>query len=96
MIGSSARSTYNPRYGTIFEQLAHFEVMRRRYSQATVLLRRAIEVQPDLWSAQAELGSNLLREGDFAASAHASDDRVFRRSLQRDDGEHAAPARSCR
>jgi cellulose synthase operon protein C len=60
--------SYNPRYGTIFEQLAHFEVMRRRYSQATVLLRRAIEVQPDLWSAQAELGSNLLREGDFAGA----------------------------
>jgi len=56
---------YNPRYGAIFEQLAHFEVMRRRYRQATVLLRRAVEVQPDLWSAHAELGSNLLREGDF-------------------------------
>jgi tetratricopeptide (TPR) repeat protein len=59
---------YNPRYGTIYEALAHFEVMRRRYTQATVLLRRAIEVQPDLWSAQAELGSNLLREGDFAGA----------------------------
>jgi tetratricopeptide (TPR) repeat protein len=59
---------YNPRYGSIYQQLAHFEVMRRRYSQATVLLRRAVEVQPDLWSAQAELGSNLLREGDFATA----------------------------
>lgn len=57
---------YNPRYGSIFEQLAHFEVMRRRYREATVLLKRAVEVQPDLWSAQAELGANLLREGDFA------------------------------
>jgi cellulose synthase operon protein C len=59
---------YNPRYGQIYEQLAHFEVMRRRYTQATALLRRAVEVQPDLWSAQAELGSNLLREGDFAGA----------------------------
>jgi len=59
---------YNPRYGTIYETLAHFEVMRRRYTQATALLRRAIEVQPDLWSAQAELGANLLREGDFAGA----------------------------
>jgi tetratricopeptide (TPR) repeat protein len=57
---------YNPRYGAIFEQLAHFEVMRRRYRQATDLLKRAVEVQPDLWSAHAELGANLLREGDFA------------------------------
>jgi cellulose synthase operon protein C len=58
--------SYNPRYGGIFEQLAHFEVMRRRYREATVLLKRAVEVQPDLWSAQANLGANLLREGDFA------------------------------
>lgn len=54
---------YNPRYGTVYEQLAHFEIMRRRYREATVLLRRAVEVQPDLWSAHAELGSNLLRLG---------------------------------
>ena len=59
---------YNPRYGGIFEQLAHFEVMRRRYREATVLLRRAVEVQNDLWSAHAELGANLLREGDFATA----------------------------
>jgi tetratricopeptide (TPR) repeat protein len=57
--------TYNPRYGAIYEELAHFEVMRRRYTQATELLRRAVEVQPDLWSAQAELGANLLRLGDL-------------------------------
>jgi len=57
---------YNPRYGAIFEQLAHFEVMRRRYREATTLLKRAVDVQPDLWSAHAELGANLLREGDFA------------------------------
>jgi tetratricopeptide (TPR) repeat protein len=57
---------YNPRYGAIFEQLAHFEVMRRRYREATQLLKRAVEVQPDLWSAHAELGANLLREGNFA------------------------------
>lgn len=54
---------YNPRYGAVYEQLAHFEIMRRRYREATVLLRRAVEVQPDLWSAHAELGSNLLRLG---------------------------------
>lgn len=54
---------YNPRYGGIFQRLAHFEIMRRRYREATVLLRRAVEVQPDLWAAHAELGSNLLRLG---------------------------------
>ena len=59
---------YNPRYGAVFEALAHFEVMRRRYRQAANLLRRAVEVQPDLWSAHAELGANLLRLGDLAAA----------------------------
>ena len=54
---------YNPRYGAVYQQLAHFEIMRRRYREATVLLRRAVEVQPDLWAAHAELGSNLLRLG---------------------------------
>lgn len=54
---------YNPRYGAVYQQLAHFEIMRRRYREATALLRRAVEVQPDLWSAHAELGSNLLRLG---------------------------------
>jgi cellulose synthase operon protein C len=56
---------YNPRYGAVYEQLAHFEIMRRRYREATALLRRAVEVQPDLWSAHAELGSNLLRLGEI-------------------------------
>ncbi|MGH8179131.1 MAG: tetratricopeptide repeat protein [Steroidobacter sp.] len=56
---------YNPRYGAIFEQLAHFEIVRRRYREATALLRRAVEVQPDLWSAHAELGANLLRLGNL-------------------------------
>jgi tetratricopeptide (TPR) repeat protein len=59
---------YNPRYGAVFETLAHFEVMRRRYRQATALLRRAVEVEPELWSAHAELGANLLRLGDLAAA----------------------------
>ena len=54
---------YNPRYGGVYQQLAHFEIMRRRYKEATVLLRRAVEVQPNLWAAHAELGSNLLRLG---------------------------------
>ncbi len=26
---------YNPRYGAVYQQLAHFEIMRRRYKEAT-------------------------------------------------------------
>src|SRR5690606_38201216 len=56
------------RYGAVYEQLAHFEVMRRRYREATRLLQRAVEVQPELWSAHAELGANLLRLGQIDAA----------------------------
>ena len=56
---------YNPRYGAVFETLAYFEVMRRRYHEAIDWLRRAVEIQPDLWSAHAELGVNLLRLGQM-------------------------------
>ncbi len=55
---------YNPHFGGVFATLAHYEVMRRRYQEATGWLRRAIEVQPDLWSAYAELGVDLLRLGE--------------------------------
>jgi tetratricopeptide (TPR) repeat protein len=58
-----AALAYNPRYGTLFETLAHFEVIRRRYQEADVFLKRAVSVQPDLWSAQRELGLNLMRLG---------------------------------
>ena len=57
-------------------QLAHFEIMRRRYREATVLLRRAVEVQSDLWSAQAELGANLLVLGDLVEARSASHESV--------------------
>jgi len=56
---------YNPRYGAVYEQLAHFEVTRRRYREATPLLRKAVAIQPDLWSAHAGLGANLLRQGEI-------------------------------
>jgi tetratricopeptide (TPR) repeat protein len=56
---------YNPRYGAAYEQLAHFEVMRRRYREANEWLRQAIAAEPERWSAHAELGLNLLRLGDL-------------------------------
>ncbi|MEO7774338.1 MAG: tetratricopeptide repeat protein [Steroidobacteraceae bacterium] len=54
---------YNPRYGDIFAELGRVEIMRRRYAEANVYLQRAVDLQPDLWVAHAELGANLLRLG---------------------------------
>jgi len=56
---------FNPRYGTLFETLAHFEVIRRRYKEADAWLKRAVATQADLWSAQRELGLNLMRLGQL-------------------------------
>jgi tetratricopeptide (TPR) repeat protein len=54
---------YNAHYGSVYEAMAHSEVIRRRYLQAAALLRKAVEVEPGLSSAHAELGANLLRLG---------------------------------
>jgi len=53
---------YNPTYGEVYETVAHFYVITRRYREAIALLQKAVELKPDLYSAHAELGVNLLRE----------------------------------
>ena len=54
---------FNPRYGQVYAEQAHFYVITRRYREATERLRKAIGVAPSLWRAHAELGVNLMREG---------------------------------
>ena len=62
---------YNPRWGGVYETLAHYEIMRRMYAQGNDWLQKAVATQPDRWSAQAELGVNLLRLGQVDASRAA-------------------------
>jgi len=57
---------YNPTYGEVYETVAHFYVITRRYREAIELLQKAVELKPDLYSAHAELGVNLLRENRVA------------------------------
>lgn len=57
---------FNPRYGQIYAEQAHFYVITRRYREATERLRKAIAVAPRLWRGHAELGVNLMREGHDA------------------------------
>ena len=52
----------NSQFGEIYSVPAHFYVITRRYRQAIELYERAVETQPNLWSAHSELGVNLLRE----------------------------------
>ena len=53
-------------YGALFETVAHFYIITRRYRQAVALLERAVAIDPRLWSAHATLGMNLLRVNRFA------------------------------
>jgi tetratricopeptide (TPR) repeat protein len=52
-----------PNYGEAFATMGHFFVINRRYEEGIALFRRALEIKPDLWSARAELGVNLMRFG---------------------------------
>jgi tetratricopeptide (TPR) repeat protein len=52
----------NASYGDAYAIPAHFYVITRRYREAIALLKRAVEIEPDLYTAHAELGQNLLRE----------------------------------
>ena len=54
-----------PYHGRVFETIAHFYVITRRYEEAVAMLERAVEVDPRLYSAHAALGTNLLRVNRF-------------------------------
>lgn len=62
---------YNPRYGEVYSIPARYYVITRRYREAVELFAKAVEVEPELWSAHADLGVNLLRENrDEEARRH--------------------------
>ena len=69
----------HPGYGELFETVAHFYIITRRYREAIAQLERAVEIDPQLWSAHATLGINLLRVNRFdegratLAKAHDGD-----------------------
>ncbi|MFM8395571.1 MAG: tetratricopeptide repeat protein, partial [Acidobacteriota bacterium] len=53
----------NPRYGMVYEVLAHFATQTRRYEESVGFLRQAIQLSPRLWSAHLALGIGLQRLG---------------------------------
>lgn len=62
---------YNPSYGEIHATPAYYYLINRRYREAVELLFEAVRIQPDLWTAHAELGVNLLRQNRVEeAQAH--------------------------
>jgi cellulose synthase operon protein C len=53
----------NPVYGEGYALVAHHLVLNRRYEDGIAYYRKAIEADPRLWSARAQLGINLMRLG---------------------------------
>ena len=52
-----------PHDGEGYATVGRFFILNRRYEEGIAFYRKAIEVQPDLWSAHSELGINLMRLG---------------------------------
>ena len=53
----------NPMYGEAYATAGHFFVINRRYDEGIAAYRKALEIEPDLWSARSDLGVNLMRLG---------------------------------
>jgi cellulose synthase operon protein C len=53
----------NPHYGEAEAIIAHHLVLNRRYEDGIAYYRKAIELDPELWSARSQLGINLMRLG---------------------------------
>src|SRR5579871_859289 len=53
----------NPAYGEAYSTAGHFFVINRRYEEGIASYRRALQLNPELWEARAQLGVNLMRLG---------------------------------
>jgi cellulose synthase operon protein C len=54
----------NPNYGEAYALVAHHLVLNRRYEDGIAYYRKAVELDPEDWSARSQLGINLMRLGD--------------------------------
>ncbi len=53
----------NPVYGEAYATAGHFHMLNRRYEEAIGFYRKAIDLNPKLLTARAQLGVNLMRLG---------------------------------
>ena len=53
----------DPHYGEAYATAGHFFVLNRRYEEGIEYYRKALELEPELWSARSQLGINLMRLG---------------------------------
>jgi tetratricopeptide (TPR) repeat protein len=53
----------NPVYGKGYALVAFYLVLNRRYEEGVAYYRKAVDLDPRLWSARSQLGINLMRLG---------------------------------
>ena len=53
----------NPHYGEAYARIAHQLELHYRYEDAVTYYRKAVELDPQLWSAHSALGIDLMRLG---------------------------------
>ena len=62
-LNDKPETAWDPHLGAAYETAGAIFVLNRRYEEAIQFFRKAIEAQPDLWSAHSQLGINLMRLG---------------------------------
>ena len=71
----------NPVYGEAYSTAGHFYVINRRYEEGIQAYRKALELNPRLWEARAQLGVNLMRLG-FDAEARQQFEECYNAHYQ--------------
>jgi len=62
-LADKKETPWDPHAARGYETAAHFMTLNRRYEEAIQYYRRAIEMDPQLYSARSQLGINLMRLG---------------------------------
>ena len=62
-LSDKKESAWDPRDARGYETAGHFFVMNRRYDEGIQYYRKAIALDPQLYSARSQLGINLMRMG---------------------------------
>jgi tetratricopeptide (TPR) repeat protein len=62
-LADKKQTSWDPHTAKGYETVGHFFVLNRRYEEGIQYYRKAIELDPQLYSAHAQLGVNLMRLG---------------------------------
>ena len=63
LLADKKDTAWDPKTAKGYETIGHFFVMNRRYEEGIQYFRKAIEIDPQLYSARSKLGINLMRLG---------------------------------